>query len=222
MLGPSDSKSVSQYRLKQKLFRDRRLGVDGLPLPHSRPNMKSGRMIFFLVVVIFAAAIGAVLVRSSRTSRQRTPLSVTFAGSEPGLSYRAAGFYLTNIADVPIGLLSYEVKVASKHGWSMVSSGPVLMLPDPSLGRSNVYYFPKNMPGTRARTPVIQVGGYGKIAVEWTEERPCRVEILYTREARGIEGIITKGKFVWKTRQTSMPKTLWVWPPQALIIDIPK
>jgi hypothetical protein len=168
-------------------------------------------MIWFVVLVIFAAAVGAVLVQSNRTSKQRIPLSVTFAGSEPGLPYRAAGFFVTNNADVPIGLPHFKVEVARDSGWLMLSSGPVLMLPDPGLGRTNITHFPK-----------IQAGGYGKIAVEWPEERPCRVEICYTREAKGVEGVISRCKFAWKTRSTARPRTFWVWPPQTLSIDIPK
>jgi flagellar basal body-associated protein FliL len=151
------------------------------------------RMRKLIVVVLLLAVVGTVifawLMLSSRQSAPSPP-TVSFTGREPGPAFRAAGFYVTNSGRQAILLFKVQVQVAVKDRWKTVSEKQVEFSPKIEAGVSPSVHF----------SGILEVGEYRKMIVEWPEEKPWRVCILYFREKKGLDLLTARARLAWRTR----------------------
>jgi len=128
------------------------------------------------------------------------PPQVLFVGTEPGTgsSYLAAGFYITNSGRQAILLQQVQVQTAADGAWKTLSE----MQPEfsrvlePGATQTNL-------------SPVLEAGERRKIVVQWPEERPWRVCVVYLREHKGIREIAVKARFAWRTRKMPWRSNMW-------------
>ena len=129
----------------------------------------------------------------SETGRQPTP-TISFAGIEPGRTYRAAGFYVTNCTHHAILMRRVQVEAADDGNWKTVSEN------NPDASRILE-------PGSSSFTlsPVLEAGEHRKIVVEWPEEPPWRVCLFYGQEQKGVKALMAKARLAW----VAHPKEIW-------------
>jgi hypothetical protein len=153
---------------------------------HMRPPIPI--LISFAIVGV---GIGMYLLPSSISSAPILPI-VSFAGREPGLPIRSAGFYVTNSGHLAILLNLVQIQVAVDGGWKTLSEGQVQISRVLEAGTSQINI-----------SPLLESGDQRKIVVEWPEEPPWRVCITYSREEKGLKALTSKARFAWRTRSTS-------------------
>jgi hypothetical protein len=149
-------------------------------------------LLLLLLLAVFGLTVLAWFMISSRSSTP-TPPTVTFTGREPGPAYRAAGFYVTNTCGKAVLLHHVQVKVAVGEGWKTVSEKRAEFSPRVEAGISaQVRYLPE-----------LEAGAHRKIVVEWPEEKPWRVTVIYYREQKGLGLVIANARLAWRTRSVS-------------------
>ncbi len=151
----------------------------------------------FLGLGAGAIVLGFALLASS--PRRLAP-SVTFAGSEAGLPYRAAAFYLTNSGPGSMVLCTVQVQAFESGRWRTISDRPLEV--EPVVEGGKLYNsWPSLLPS----------GGHRKIVVEWPTQHPWRVSILYGPETIGLEGMTEKAKLAWRNRNfAELRGRVWV------------
>jgi len=147
--------------------------------------------VLFVVLLSFGGVIGACLLVSRGPLVSYAP-SVSFTGREPGLPYRAAGFYVKNRRHQAIFLQQVQVQIGADGGWKTISEGQIAVSPVLEAGASNINF-----------SPFLEAGDHRKIVVEWPEDRPWRVCIAYAPERRGLSALTTKAWMAWRNRSMS-------------------
>lgn len=165
------------------------------------------RVIILLSITLASLSIIAWLVapRSNNTAL----LTVSFAGREPGLAYRAAGFYVTNCGPQALFLYQVQVQTNANGLWTTISANQPEFSPVLESGAARVKFSPYLEPGERQ-----------KIVVEWPEHRPWRVRILYSPEQQGLAALIERIRLLWRTRNSSLwVGRVWSNPGQPMAIS---
>ena|ERR1041384_5793543 len=149
-----------------------------------------------LVVLFLLAVVGSVTfawLRMSSRQSAPSPLTISFSEREPGLSYRAAGFYVTNCGHRTVMLYKVQVQVAQEEGWKTLSDKQVTFSQVLEAGVSPQAMFSSE----------LKVGEHRKIVVEWPEEKPWRLCLFYFREQKGLGSLTAKARYAWRTRSMS-------------------
>lgn len=149
----------------------------------------SMRKLLVSLIVLFSLIAG-VLLWPSNDSTVLVPPSVVFAGREFGPTYKSARFKITNSLSKSIFVREVQVQIATNGGWETVSKARMeastsLDPGDPQPGYS----------------PAIESGGHRRIVVAWPEEKPWRIQIIYSLERRGLAGLALRSQMAWQRRR---------------------
>ena len=168
---------------------------------HQTPlEMRKRVVVFILITVAVGTATIAWLVPHPATTGF---LTVSFTGREPGLPYRAAGFYVTNCGPQAFSMYQVKIQSAGDGSWKTLSEkapeiSPVLEPGTPRITNAGRVTNRVNY------SPHLEAGEHRKIVVEWPEDQPWRVCILYAPEKGGLDALLAKTRIAWRTR--SMPR----------------
>ncbi len=169
-------------------------GVKHLPM---RPEMRKPILVVVLLVVV-GCVVAAWLGLASRSAVPYPP-TLSFAGREPGLTYVAAGFYVTNCGRQAIMMRQVRVQTAGSGGWKTLSERPpqVSLVLEPGAAQINF-------------SPVLEAGQHRKVVVQWPEEQPWRVCLIYAPELKGLKLLGARVRLAWRLRNTpSFRGSVW-------------
>jgi hypothetical protein len=147
-----------------------------------------------LALLVLAMTGGLLILAGLFTGSHHAPAEppqVSFTGTEPGTgnSYLAAGFYITNSGRQAILLQQVQVQTAVDGVWTTLSEK------QPEFSRVLE-------PGAKEINllPFLEAGERRKMIVEWPDERPWRLCLIYAHERKGISALTAKSRFAWQTR----------------------
>ncbi len=156
------------------------------------------KLFLFVLVAVFLPAATTCFVSVLHEPLPASP-TLAFTGREPGVAYRAAGFYITNRCPRSIFLQQVHVEAMVEGAWKTLSEEPVEFSPCLEPGQSKLNF-----------SPVLEPKDHRKIIVHWPEDCPWRVAIQYYKYRRGVDALVGKCRFAWRNR------TLKYWHGEAL------
>ncbi len=132
------------------------------------------RVIAFGLLAGVGAGIGVWLT----LQRARSPLCLSYVGREPGRSYEAAAFYITNSRAVAIWIPAYSFEVCRKGKWI---KDPYIMLSGAEVdGASST---------NDDYAAILEPGKDMRVVLPYPSDRPWRLWLDYCAERSGIRGL---------------------------------
>lgn len=154
-----------------------------------------------IVVVLMMLGVAAGLAINPRLVPRPASTglpTVSFAGLDPGL-VRRAGFRVTNSG--PHSVLMHQVRIQSAvdGSWKTLSEKPPefsTLFDAPLLKDANGVITNMHI----LHDTILAPGEHRRIVVDWPEDRPWRVCILFVPEMRGVDALLAKTQMAWQRR----------------------
>ncbi|MCX6921605.1 MAG: hypothetical protein NT154_00060 [Verrucomicrobia bacterium] len=143
--------------------------------------MRKRIIILALLLSLASGAIIWLVLSNSGAS-----VSVSFAGTEPGATNRAA-FYVRNTGHCTIALHGYRVQAAVDGAWKTLSEVTIEISQVPERGTTNF-----------SSSRVLEAGAERRIIVPWPADQVLRVCIPYGTERYGLNAVFGKTRAALK------------------------
>jgi hypothetical protein len=146
------------------------------------------KLFLFVLVAVLLAATTTCFVSVLHEPLPASP-TLAFTGREPGGTYRAAGFYITNRGPRSILLYQVHVEAVVEGAWKTLSEEPPEFSTCLEPGQSKLNF-----------SPVLEPNDHRKIIVHWPEDCPWRVGVQYYKKRRGVNAVFAKCQVAWRDR----------------------